>query len=256
MWNSELEPRLRTYRRGRWVRRLLGNYLRKLRARGQIAQLSVGALNPQGGSQLPTESEIAELVSSAPRYLELRARAQTVSLSDIVNPEIFRAGIPSADRKFIGGPLDPQAGGTLFMEAASLRQYCSALGGQVGDGARHTCANLGSPEVPRTKSSSLDCRSIGGGARSASCRRTVDGSREHEARLLSYGWGRSERRLATKYLRSLRARGQIIQLSVSARPPGCSRIVYAARLRASSRFELRLSHHRRPRPPLATLSDR
>ena len=92
----------------------MANYLRKLRARGQIAQLSVGALSPQGSRQLLTESEIAELISSTPRYLELRARAQIVSLSDMTNPDIFRAEIPRADRKFIGGALDPQAGAKLI----------------------------------------------------------------------------------------------------------------------------------------------
>ena len=87
----------------------MANYLRKLRARGQIAQLSVGALNPQGGGQLPTESEIVDLISSTPKYFELRARAQIASSS--------------------AGALDPQAGGELLTEAASSRPDCSALGG-------------------------------------------------------------------------------------------------------------------------------
>ena len=60
----------------------MANYLRKLRARGQIAQLSVGALNPQGDGQMPAESEIIDLIVSIPKYLELETRAQIVSLSE------------------------------------------------------------------------------------------------------------------------------------------------------------------------------
>ena len=58
---------------------------------------------------MPTESEIIDLISSAPRNLEFRTRAQIVSLSV--------------------GALDPQAGGELPTEAASPRPDCSALGG-------------------------------------------------------------------------------------------------------------------------------
>ena len=145
----------------------MANYLRKLRARSQIAELSVGALNPQGGGQLPTESEIVEVSSGTPKYLELRIRAQIVSLSV--------------------GALDPQAGGELATEAASPRPDCSGLGG----GAKSVGWGRNSYEIRKNGINyQHDCEFIGAGARSAGWWRISYGSCEPEARLLSSRWGR------------------------------------------------------------------